>query len=347
MSIITARQIIAFTKASKQNYKVKTAELRHPINDEPLGDYMVYREDVKGDDGEYPDTHLASFKTGMKEGYTVVQNKNANKVLVELSTLHDMELITGGTWRNGAMAWSQFMLGTRSDSIFTVGSRSTLDIVQKRLTLVNCHDGSKSLMIMVTPFRLCNETQLNPALSYSPLHSNTCIKIRHTSNVGERMDELAEGIRVIDGVLTETAELYNELASMPVTRDLFAEVLEKLFPTRNVKNKRALANSLSMIEKVGNAFLNPAGVPISYPLFNGWNLYTAIQSVHQHQPQRACANEAYQHESTIMGTVQKNSQMALDIVHSTISPHRGMRVGNITESIKGYLQTKSEMTFEK
>lgn len=107
------------------------------------------------------------------------------------------------------------------------------DCLEKYLFLTTSHDGFGSVMAAFTPVRIvCNNT-LNAALRN---HSGS-IKIRHTANAKERLEQAHKLMGISNRLSEEMEEIFNQWTRRSVTDNQ----LKKLIQQALVPNKDALA----------------------------------------------------------------------------------------------------------
>ena len=256
-----------------------------------LGGYVALRTD----------NNTPLGRGGLSAGFHPIQNREAFRVITELSGVTELEMKHGGMWGNGAGIYAQVSLGD-----FQVGNANTGDSVGKYLTIVNSHDGSKGMQILITPYRYFCKNQI--AASLANAKENEKISIRHTASAQMRLEELIQTVKIADGTFQNTQEKYNQLAGKKVNHEYAKEVLEQLFPAPDQEKGR----SRSIWEK------NVEGVWARYNYADGgriqqdtaWNLYNAVQGTFQHDSK----NTADKEKSILMGSIAKKSADALSTV---------------------------------
>lgn len=86
------------------------------------------------------------------------------------------------------------------------------DLIEKYLFLTTSHDGSGSIMAAFTPIRIvCNNT-LNAALR----HCSNAIRIRHTSNAKQRLEQAHKVMGIANRLSGELEGIFNEWANMRI-----------------------------------------------------------------------------------------------------------------------------------
>lgn len=189
------------------------------------------------------------------------------------------------------------------------------DLIEKYLFLTTSHDGMGSITAAFTPTRIvCNNT-LNIALN----NCTNTVKIRHTTNAKDRLNEAHKVMGITNRLTTELNEIFNHWAKVRVTD---SEV-KKLIQLAMVPSKEVLENiragkddELSTCFKniCDNAFeyalVNPSQqlVTTKGTLFGAYNTISGyFQNVRQYK------NEEAKFKSIMYGTGQMRTQKAFDL----------------------------------
>jgi phage/plasmid-like protein (TIGR03299 family) len=108
------------------------------------------------------------------------------------------------------------------------------DCIEKYLFLTNSHDGYGSIVAAFTPIRIvCNNT-LNAALK----NCSNSIKIRHTANAKERLEEAHKVLGISNQLSQQLDSIFNRWAKVRITD----KELQKLVQMAMVPNKEVLQN---------------------------------------------------------------------------------------------------------
>lgn len=247
------------------------------------------------------DTNTPLGRGGLSDGFHPIQNRDAFRVISQLSGVTDLEMKAGGTWGNGAGLYAQISLGD-----FQVGNANTGDNVGKYLTIVNSHDGSKGMQILITPFRYFCKNQI--AASLANAKENEKISIRHTASANIRLEELIHTVKIADGTFQQTQDIYNQLANKKVDHEYAKEVLNQLFPAPEQDKGRAKTLWDKNVQAVWERYNYADGGRIERA--TAWNLYNAVQGTMQHDSK----NTANKEKSILMGSIAKKSADALATV---------------------------------
>lgn len=294
------REQLKVTEDMVQSFLI-TKELDFVVNMEP-----TYITNPNGDQipvGYCPvrmDTFKPLSNGGLTEHFIPIQNRDAFRVISELSGIRDnVEIKNAGQWGGGAGVFMQVSLG---DSF--VGSHK--DRIGNYLSVVNAHDGSRCLNIILTPYRYFCANQI--AKSIKNAKDNQIISIRHNISAEQRIENLIHSVKIADNVFHESIETFNKLASLKINEEYVKETLNRCFPLPENAGKRGKTIWENKVEAVKNRFYDADGGRAE--VFTAWNLYNAVQGTFQHDSRRT---ENY-NQSILMGSIAKNSQTALDVV---------------------------------
>lgn len=137
------------------------------------------------------------------------------------------------------------------------------------VTLVSGHDGMNALRVFATSVRVVCMNTLNMALKQTKLS----VSLRHTRNVHDRLLEAPAILGLVDSKFRETQNLFQALASRPITVPLFNQYVEELFPSEN-PNTRTLAHRESITLLLDDPLNTTDGIKHTY--------YAAFQSLVQY-----------------------------------------------------------------
>lgn len=297
MSKITSEQLTSFLDNHGMNFDVemKPTFVNTPDGDKECG-YVAMRTD----------TNMPLGRGGLSKGFHPIQNRDAFRVITELSGVTELEMKYAGMWGDGAGIYAQISLGD-----FTVGNSNTGDNVGKYLTVVNSHDGSKGMQILITPYRYFCRNQI--AASLANAKENEKISIRHTASANHKLEELIKTVEIADGAFSRTQEIYAGLANQKINNEYAKEVLEQLFPAPKQESGRARTIWENNVQNVWARYSYADGGRIEQN--TAWNLYNAVQGTIQHDSK----NTVNKQKSVLMGSIAKRSAEALSVVLDTCS----------------------------
>lgn len=265
-----------------------------------------------GTDGEFHDTKMFTpvrsdngtiiSQHAFTQAYHPIQNRDAFRVIADISNLADVEFKNVGSWGNGAGVYAQIALGNDID----VGG--TGDHVGRYLSVVNSHDGSRGCSILITPYRFWCKNQITPAINHA--EDGQIFSIRHNSMAENRLKILAESLHVCNNVFLRTERTYNELASKVITMDEVRETMARVLPfaPSNDQSGEGSEHWKKMLVKMTNRFHSADGGNVEK--MTAWNLYNSIQGTFQHDTRNG-ANKEF---SILCGGIASKSAHAFKTV---------------------------------
>lgn len=285
-------------EAKELNFTAKMAETFALVNGVyvPTGKFTPVRDDKTGED--------AIIKgNAFSDHYVPIQNEEAFSVLGEMADLAEVEFKNVGSWGNGAGIFAQVSLG----DITGIGSKG--DSVGKYVSLVNSHDGTRSLQLLVTPYRFFCQNQISKAVGEAK-RNNRLISIHHNIYGRDRLGELASALKYADEVFTESEVLYKRLADRVVTMDEVREVMYRCMMEQDagLKEKKFESRTTQFIERFNDADNG------ELEKMTGWNLYNAVQGAFQHGVKKTSTYD----RSLILGRIAQQAENSLDIVKDVI-----------------------------
>jgi phage/plasmid-like protein (TIGR03299 family) len=173
-----------------------------------------------------PDTG-AILGDRLGKNYEVVQNADAFKFFDAIVDGDGIQYETAGALGKG----EKIFITAKLPGYIKVGND---DMIEKYLFLTTSHDGFGSIMAAFTPTRIvCNNT-LNAALK----NCSNCIKIRHTANAKERLEEAHKVMGISNRLSVQLEGIFNQWAKVRITD----KEVQKLIQMAMVPNKEVLQN---------------------------------------------------------------------------------------------------------
>lgn len=281
-------------EAKSLNFKARMAETFALVDGVyvPTGKFTPVREDKTGTDSIIAGNSFSSH-------YVPIQNEDAFSVLGEMADVADIDFVNVGSWGNGAGIYAQISLG----DVIDVGS--TGDRVGKYVSLVNSHDGSRSLQLLVTPYRFFCQNQISKALGEAR-RNNRLVSIHHDVRGEGRLREVAAALTFANKVYEESAVAYKRLADRVITMDEAREAIYRCMIKQDegLKEKKFESRATQFIER----FTDADGGKLEK--LTGWNLYNAIQGAYQHGTKKTATYE----KSLIMGRIAQQAEDSLNVV---------------------------------
>lgn len=174
--------------------------------------------------------------------YEVIQNVDAFNFFDAIVNGDGIQYETAGALGKG----ERIFITAKLPSYIKVGKD---DLIEQYLFLTTSHDGYGSITAAFTPIRIvCNNT-LNAAMNN---HSNA-IKIRHTANAKERLEQAHKVMGISNRLAQQLEEVFNSWTKVKITDP----ELQRLIQLAMVPNKEVLENIMS-----GNGMSFPPALTI-------------------------------------------------------------------------------------
>lgn len=135
------------------------------------------------------------------------------------------------------------------------------DLIEKYIFLTTSHDGYGSIVAAFTPIRIVCQNTLNAAMKN---HSNA-IKIRHTANARERLEQAHKVMGISNQLSVQLEEVFNKWAKVKITD----KDLKKLIQLAMVPNKEVLENiQAGKEDELSTMFKNICDSAFEYAMVN-------------------------------------------------------------------------------
>lgn len=268
----------------------------------PTRMYTPIRDDKEG---------IASIIHGKSftDKYHPIQHTDAFKVLGEMTEIADVEFEKVGCWGNGAGVFAQVSLGSSME----IGGSG--DKVGRWLSVVNSHDGTRALQILVTPYRFFCRNQIAKAIRHAK-DSNRIISINHNSQGQGRLNELVRAVAIANDEFRASEDAYNRLADRMISMDEAREAMARCYPIpvykdvgtpekTRVRWEKMVVNLIENFKRADDGRIE---------VMTGWNLYNAIQGTYQHGVKKTSAYE----KSLILGNIALQAHKSLGVVQDIL-----------------------------
>lgn len=234
--------------------------------------------------------------------YEIVQNREAfaffDNIVGEGAAFYE----TAGALGNGQKI---FITAKMPNDIIRIGG--TDDVTEMFVVLTSSHDGSGSIIAMVTPIRVVCQNTLNAALA----NCVNKVKIRHTQNAHKALEQAHEVLGITHILTQELNECFNFLAKKKVTDAQVSQLVTEIFPTGSKKedgeeNKRIIS--------IRDNFFKGYNSGVGQELIRGtaWGVYNGVTHYLDHA--KEYKNESTMFESLMGGESFKTAQRALDLL---------------------------------
>lgn len=235
----------------------------------------------------------------MKESYTPLQNEKAFSFFNPFIESGLASFETAGSLREGKNIW---VLANLNKAPIDIGGG---DLVKKNLLLSNSHDGTMAVRVGFTPIRVvCNNT-------LSAAHTNSksqLIRIKHSSKLNVRLDQIQEIVNAMDAKFEATAEQYKALAKSDISVSDLENFVDVIFETRINGTEREQSRAKKMREQITRLFENGAGQHMKSARGTWWGAYNAVTEYLTHEAGKEDEQRLY---SNWFGSNTKKNEEAL------------------------------------
>ncbi|MFZ4751908.1 MAG: DUF932 domain-containing protein [Chitinophagaceae bacterium] len=259
----------------------------------------------------YRNDNCAILGDKLGADYKVVQNTEAFNFFDEIVGGDGIMYETAGALGKG----ERIFITAKLPDYIKVGCN---DLIEKYLFLTTSHDGFGSITAAFTPIRIvCNNT-LNAALK----NCSNSIKIRHTSNAQDRLNQAHKVLGISNQLSTELEDIFNHWAKVRISD---AEV-KKLIQIAMVPNKEVLSNlHRGLQDELSTCFKNMCDEVYEYALSSPtqqeqttkgtlFGAYNAVTGYFQNV--RSYKDDEAKFKSIQGGTAQIKAQKAFDLCSS-------------------------------
>ncbi|MGO4770909.1 DUF932 domain-containing protein [Flavobacterium sp. W22_SRS_FK3] len=156
--------------------------------------------------------------------YQIVQNKDAFSFFDSIVGGDGILYETAGALGKG----ERIFITAKLPDYIRVGND---DLIEKYLFLTTSHDGSGSITAAFTPIRIvCNNT-LNAAMN----NKTNTVRIRHTSNAKQRLEQAHKVMGISDMLSTQMESIFNHWTKIRITDNEVKKLIQSaLVPNKEV-----------------------------------------------------------------------------------------------------------------
>ncbi len=156
--------------------------------------------------------------------YEVVQNRDAFSFFDSIVKGDGILYETAGALGKG----ERIFITAKLPSYIKVGRE---DLIEQYLFLTTTHDGSGAITAAFTPIRIvCNNT-LNAALK----NMSNCIRIRHTNNVKQKLEQAHEVMGITDTLSVQLEDIFNNWSKVRITdKEVYKLIQLAMIPNKEV-----------------------------------------------------------------------------------------------------------------
>ena len=191
-------------------------------------DYFVIKEQLLRQDGTIAKGAFATINTTNNKilgvvgsRYEVIQNERAFGFFDELVGKSEAIYETAGALGDGEVVWLLAKLPKTFEPIAG-------DKVEQYCLLYQSHNGTAPCSVMFTPIRVVCQNTLNMALGKG---STQIVKIRHTVNAEDRLEEAGRIMKEMNAYFTLMGDKCHELGKFIIDDEFLKLYKEALFGT--------------------------------------------------------------------------------------------------------------------
>lgn len=241
-------------------------------------DYVVEKRNLKTVDGIAIPNHFATVRKDTNDvlgvvgnRYTILQNKESFSFFDAFVGVKEAMYHTAGALGLGERIW---LLAKLPGYIRTIGD----DITEKYLLLTNTHDGTGSVEIMFTPIRVVCQNTLNVGI----MHGSNKVKLRHTLNIGNKIDEVRESLGIVNHQYQILEEASQKLATIDLTNQAFKDYLKNsgVIPKEDDKDQSTRAKNI--LDEILNLRENGKGAKMKGVKGTVWGAFNAVAEYVDH-----------------------------------------------------------------
>lgn len=186
--------------------------------------------------------------------YQVVQNADAFAFFDAIVGGDGIQYETAGALGKG----ERIFITAKLPGYIKVGND---DLIEKYLFLTTSHDGFGSITAAFTPVRIVCANTLNAAMN----NRTNAIKIRHTANAKEKLEQAHRVMGISNKLSTEIEDIFNRWSKINITD---VEV-KRLIQRAMVPNKEALHNlQAGNTDEISSCFRNIVDSAYTYAMNN-------------------------------------------------------------------------------
>ena len=172
--------------------------------------------------------------------YTIIQNRDALEFLEVLVDSGDIELNKAFLVNDGA----KYMLQCKINNNLILKNG---DAIQKYITIINSHEGSWNCSSMITPVRLVCQNQFT---FFTSQKDSQRIKIRHTANYKDKLDQAQKVLGITDSLYSQLEEQLNELIDNKVPDKNVEKIFKRVFYSpKEIKDETSVSTRKENIYK--------------------------------------------------------------------------------------------------
>jgi hypothetical protein len=224
---------------------------------------------------EYPSAYLGLFNTKSKEflntvkkGYHVSQNSEVVELVVRaMRGFGELNVTKAGSLHGGRKTFIQ--LGV--EGFGRVGN----DVIKKYITILDSNDGSTGLSVGIGDITMSCSNQ------FFRFYKRGEMKLRHSSNLEEKMIELPSLIRLALDESLKQIEVYNRFQGTNASKELVDGLVRELLGVDRISAKEG-DFSTKTLNSMDSLYAHIA-TEVNGKGFNVWGLHSGVTSWTTHE----------------------------------------------------------------
>lgn len=231
--------------------------------------------------------------------YRPLQNQLGLDLFDSLAALGQIEYGTAGTFKSGAIVWIQIKL----PGSFKIGP----DEIVKYLLLVNSHNGTSNLRVLITGIRVVCRNTLQAALNQG---KDVGMKVRHTSGGAEKVKAAQRAVEDASRYYESFQEMGNFMFRKQLTPAVIKTTVAQIFPA--VGEDREVSTRL---ENTRNQVIDLVERGQGQYAIRGtaWGVYNAVAEYTDHH-RSTRGDEANRLESAWLGSGAALKRRAFEVL---------------------------------
>ena len=236
----------------------------------------------------------------VKQGYQVSQNHEVvDMVLAGMKSFGQLSVQKAGAMDDGRKVFIQLAI----EGISQVAG----DIIKRYVTVIDSNDGSTSLSVGVGDLTMSCQNQFWKFYKKGN-------KMRHSASLADKIKSLPRMIEVALLQSMKHIELYNQLAQVPVTRELAHKMVNYVLGFDRTSGSIILDDkSAKSIEKMNNLYSAIETEFIGKGV-NMWGLHSGVTRFTTHDVQPKAKRANIKIESQLVGGIYQMNQKSLNFV---------------------------------
>ena len=234
----------------------------------------------------------------VKDGYHVSQNSEVvDMVLAGIKPFGEsLAVQKAGVLNEGRKVFIQLAIEGMS--------KVAGDIIKRYITVIDSNDGSTSLSVGVGDLTMSCQNQFWKFYKKGN-------RMRHSASLEQKLKELPYMIETALGQSLKQMELYNQLASTPVTRELANQMVNYVLGFDRTSGSIILDDkSKASIEKMNNLY-KAIEIEQAQKGMNMWGLHSGVTRFTTHDVTPKAKRENVKIESQLVGGIYQMNQKSL------------------------------------